>query len=237
MIVRRVLPAVAGLLLVAGCQVPASSSNRQGPTTPSAATVAAVQWADKLCGVILEYDSADVKLEVDSTSTDAAVSSLRRSLEAMLAQVDGTLVKLGEVGQAPVAGGDEATRTLITLLQGRKEILDKSQRQLSSDLASDRTRATSVLQQIGTDLQQLKPPVNPLEGMATRFPELQAAARSADSCTEISRTRASRTALPPPSSTDEFPTTTPSFPTTTPPTGTGTGTPSSTPPPTEETTY
>ncbi len=206
--VRRAVIALLLLVGVAACQVPASSSNRHVPTTTPPAALAAVEWADKLCGVILDYDSATVKLEVDSTSTEAAVTSLKRSLEAMTAQVDNTLTKLREVGQAPVPGGDEATQSLITLLEGRKAVLERSQADLKPDLASDRTAATAVLQKIGRDLQNLKPPVNPLEGMGSRFPELQAAARSSDSCTEITRVRASRSALPPaPSYPDEFPTT------------------------------
>ncbi|RSM75490.1 hypothetical protein DMH04_37805 [Kibdelosporangium aridum] len=230
---RRAVIALLLLVGVTACQVPASSSNRPAPTTAPPATLAAVEWADKLCGVILEYDGASVKLEVDSTSTEAAVTSLRRSLEAMSAQVNNTLTKLREVGPAPVPGGDEAAQSLITLLEGRKAVLERSQAELKPDLASDRTAASAVLQQVGRDLQNLKPPVNPLEGMGSRFPELQAAARSADNCTEITRVRASRSALPPtPSYSDEFPTTTPSFPPPVTPTPPLSGTPSPPPEPT-----
>jgi hypothetical protein len=236
--VRRAWPALAGLLLVAlvgaaACQVPSSSSAKPGPTTSSSPAAVAVEWADKLCGVILEYDSVPVKLEVNATSPDAAVESLKQSLGTMSGRTNDSLTKLREVGPAPVAGGDEAAQSLISLLDTRKQIVDRSLESLGKINLSDRTAATGALQQVASDLQSLKTPVNPLEGMGTRFPALQSAARSADNCTEISRVRASRSALPPtPSYPDEFPTS-PSYPSQTPPPS-GSGYP--TPPP-DPTTY
>jgi hypothetical protein len=228
--VRRAVMALTASVLLAGCQVPASSSARPGPATTAAAAAAAVGWADRLCGVILEYDSVPAKFEVDSTSPDAAVSSLTKSLDALSARINDALGKLREVGESPVAGGDEAVQSLASLLETRRSIVDGALTRLRNLNLSDRTAATAALQGVASDLQSLKTPVNPLEGMGSRFPELQAAARSADTCTEITRLRASRSALPPapsyPSYPDEFPTS-PS----TPPPGSGSSTTSSSPPP------
>jgi hypothetical protein len=54
-----------------------------------------------------------------------------------------------------------------------------------------------ALQDIGTDLSAVRSPVNPLEGMGARFPELQSAVRAADTCVEVSRARATRPTPPP----------------------------------------
>ncbi|ONI78897.1 hypothetical protein ALI144C_29495 [Actinosynnema sp. ALI-1.44] len=217
------VPLLIGLLGVAGCQVPASSSAKPGPSTASGASPAAVEWVDRLCGVILEYDGTPVKIEVDSTSPDAAIASLKRSLDGMTGRIDETLGKLREVGQAPVPGGDDAALGLVTSLEDRKAIVRQSLDRLGGINVADRTAATAALQEVAQNLQRLKTPVNPLEGMGERFPELQAAARSADNCTEITRVRASRSALPPTSSaTSGYPSGT-----STPPTS---GTDASTPP-------
>ncbi|ALG05835.1 hypothetical protein AOZ06_01885 [Kibdelosporangium phytohabitans] len=207
--------------------MPPSSSAKPGPPTSAPASPAAVEWADRLCGVILEYDGTPVKFEVDATSPETAVASLKRSLETMSGRIDDTLGKLREVGQAPVPGGDEAAVGLVTSLEDRKAIVTQSLGSLGKINVADRTTATQTLKEVAENLQRLKTPVNPLEGMGERFPELQAAARSADTCTEITRVRASRSALPPPTSgsveypsSSSTPSTSPSAP------GTDTSTPS-----------
>nr|WP_042198133.1 hypothetical protein [Kibdelosporangium sp. MJ126-NF4]CEL23217.1 hypothetical protein [Kibdelosporangium sp. MJ126-NF4]CTQ94380.1 hypothetical protein [Kibdelosporangium sp. MJ126-NF4] len=227
------IPLVVGLLAVTGCQVPASSSAKPGPPTTSGASQPAVEWVDRLCGAILDYDSVPVRFEVDSSSPEAAIASLKRTLETMSGRIDDTVGKLREVGQAPLPGGDEAATSLVSLLEDRKTVVTRSLGTLGTINVADRAAATTALQGVAKDLQALKTPVNPLEGMGSRFPELEAAARSADNCTEISRVRASRSALPPtPSNPTEYPGGS-SAPTQPPTSGSGT----STPPPSSETTY
>jgi hypothetical protein len=213
-VVKRAVGVLALVTVLAACQVPASPGPRPGPVTTSAAPVA-VEWADKLCGAILEYDSGTPRVEVDSSSQDAAIKSLNTVLEKMSIQINGTLDRLGTIGQAPVPGGDEAAQNLASALERLRTVVDRSRSRLLGVDTNDRPGTTAALQEVAQDLQTLKEPVNPLEGMGQRFPELQAAARSADNCTEISRVRASRAALPPePSYPDDFPTgtSTPDFP-------------------------
>jgi hypothetical protein len=166
-----------------------------------------MEWADRLCGAILAYDSGIAKVEINSSSQEAALESLKEVLHSMSVRVNDTLDKLNNVGPAPVPGGDEAATGLIVELQRLRTVVDRSQGQLARVDLADRTATSTALQEVARDLQAVRVPVNPLEGMGARYPELQAAARSADNCTEITRLRASRSALPPaPSYPSEFPT-------------------------------
>jgi hypothetical protein len=122
-----------------------------------------------------------------------------------------------------VAGGDEAGQALIQSMDTLSQTVESARTRIAGVDPNDRTAISAALQDIAQRLQGVRAPVNPLEGMGERFPDLQAAARSADNCTEISRTRASRAALPPTSSTS----TTSSV-----PTETSSSTESTTPPPT-----
>jgi hypothetical protein len=100
---------------------------------------------------------------------------------------------------------------IVSGLNDMRTIVNRSKDKLAKVDTNDRTATSTTLQEIAKDLQTLRVPVNPLEGMGARYPDLQAAVRSADNCTEITRTRASRSALPPPS-TESSTTSTPTEP-------------------------
>ncbi|MEV4311130.1 hypothetical protein [Actinocrispum sp. NPDC049592] len=234
--VRRAVLALAVAATVAGCDAPAAHPAAQvaQTTTPSAGP-AAVEWADKLCSVILDYDGSTPKADIDSSNPATMISSLNTYLDAVLTRVDTATSKLGEIGAAPVDGGDEAVRNLVQGLKDVQTVVTRSKEKLAKADPNDRSNTSATLQDVARDLQQLKTPVNPLEGMGARFPDLQAAVRGADNCTEITRARASRSALPPLTSSTEpglpggtttptTPTTDPSFPDG-PPTSTSTSTP------------
>ncbi|MBP2321421.1 hypothetical protein JOF56_001806 [Kibdelosporangium banguiense] len=204
---KRAVGVLALVAVLAGCEVPAAAPRRTGPPTTSSAAPAAVEWVDRLCNAILEYDSGITKVQIDSSSQDAAVQSLKNALQSMSVRVNEMLDKLKNVGPAPVAGGDEATQGLVVELERLREVVDRSRTLLSGVDTADRTATSTALQNVARDLESVRVPVNPLEGMGARYPELQAAARSADNCTEITRVRASRSAIPPtPSFSDQFPT-------------------------------
>ncbi|TCO64271.1 hypothetical protein [Actinocrispum wychmicini] len=193
---KRALVALALFgVVAAGCtpQAPAAAPVGQTSQVPSVG----VQWADNLCAAILDYDRDAVTFQMDSTSPATMVSSLRAYLDATTKQLDGAKAKLSGIGPSPVAGGDEATQAIIQSLDVLSQTVRAAQSQIENVNPDDRTAVSTALQQIAQTLQGLRAPVNPLEGMGERFPDLQAAARSADNCTEVSRTRASRSALPP----------------------------------------
>jgi hypothetical protein len=198
--VKRALVAAALLAVLAGCDTPAPAPAGHAPPTTGQAGPAAVDWAGNLCAAILDFDSTAPRFEVQSSTPAAMISSLMNYLNAMSSRVDSAMSKLQTLGPSPVAGGDEAASGISSSLQRLREIVDRSKTRLSGTDPNDRTAISAALQDIARDLQNLREPVNPLEGMGDRYPDLQAAARSADNCTEISRTRASRTALPPTSS-------------------------------------
>jgi hypothetical protein len=226
-VVKRAVGVLALVVVLAGCEVPATTSTRNGPPTTASAAPAAVEWADKLCGAILAYDSSAAKQEIDSSSQEAAIKSLNDLLQSMSVRINDTIDQLQTIGPAPIPGGDEAATGLTIELERLRTVVDRSRTRLSGVDLTDRAGTSTALQEVARDLQSVRVPVNPLEGMGARYPELQAAARSADNCTEITRLRASRSALPPtPSYSDDFPTdpsspgmTTGSTPTTTPTTG------------------
>lgn len=219
---KRAVGVLALVVVLAACEVPASST-RTGPPTTASAAPAAMEWADRLCGALLAYDSGTAKVEINSSSQEAALESLKNVLQSMSVRVNDTLDKLQDVGPAPVPGGDEAATGLMVELERLRTVVGRSQVRLSGVDLADRAGTSAALQEVATDLQAVRVPVNPLEGMGARYPELQAAARSADNCTEITRLRASRSALPPtPSYPNEFPTD-PSTPGSTPTTGPTTG--------------
>jgi hypothetical protein len=197
-LVGGALGAVALALVLTGCQTPSAAPAASGPqTTTAQAGPAAVQWADNLCAAILDYDSTAPKPEIDSTSPAAMIASLTSYLDATLTRVNGLTSKLSSLGAAPVSGGDEAAQNIVSALSDMRAVVDRSKGKLANVDTNDRTGTSATLQDIARDLQTLRVPVNPLEGMGARYPDLQAAVRSADNCTEISRTRASRSALPP----------------------------------------
>jgi hypothetical protein len=204
--VKRAVGVLALVVVLAGCQVPASTSTRNGPPTTATAAPAAVEWADKLCGSILAYDSSAAgKNEIDSSSQEAAIKSLNDVLQSMSVRINDTLDSLQNIGPAPVPGGDEAATGLMVELERLRTVVDRSRTRLSGVDLADRSGTSTALQEVARDLQTVRVPVNPLEGMGARYPELQAAARSADNCTEITRLRASRSA-PTPTYSDEYPT-------------------------------
>jgi hypothetical protein len=213
----RALVAVAFAVVLAGCETPSAAPADQAPqTTTTPAGPEAVQWADNLCAAILDYDSTAPKPEIDSSSPATMITSLTSYLDATLTRVNGLTGKLSSLGAAPVPGGDEAAQNIISALNGMRDVVNRSMEKLAKVDTNDRTGTSATLQDIARDLQTLRVPVNPLEGMGVRYPDLQAAVRSADNCTEITRARASRSALPPTtsSSSSSTPTTTePIFPT------------------------
>lgn len=192
---KRALVALAlPVVVVAGCTAQAPAAAPVGDT--SQAPSAAVQWADNLCAAILDYDHNAATFQMDSSSPATMLASLRTYLDATTRQIDGAKAKLSGLGPSPVAGGDEATQAIIQSLDVLSQTVRAAQGQMEHVDPNDRTAVSTALQQIAQTLQGLRAPVNPLEGMGERFPDLQAAARSADNCTEVSRTRASRSALP-----------------------------------------
>jgi hypothetical protein len=195
--VKRALVALALVAALAGCDTPDAAPAAHGPQTTAQAGPGAVAWADNLCAAILDFDSNAPKFEVDSSSPASMISSLTKYLDATSTRINGAMAKLENLGPSPVAGGDEAAQGITGSLQRLREIVDRSKTRLTTVDPNDRTATSAALQDIARDLQNLREPVNPLEGMGERYPDLQAAARSADNCTEISRARASRTALPP----------------------------------------
>jgi predicted small lipoprotein YifL len=205
--VRRALVALALLAALAGCTAPGPAAAPVGDT--SSAPPAAVAWADTLCAAILDYDTNAASFQLDSSSPSAAVNSVRTYLDTTVNQIAGTKTRLTTIGPAPVAGGDEAAQALVQSLDTLSQTVEAARTRIGAVDANDRTAVNAALQDIANTLQSLRTPVNPLEGMGERFPDLQAAARSADNCTEVSRTRASRAALPPLSSTTSSTTTSP----------------------------
>ena len=123
-VVKRAAGALALVAVLAGCQVPAGPTPRPGPVTTSAAP-AAVEWADRLCGAILDYDSGTPEVEIGLGSQDSAITSLNTVLEKMSVQINGTLGQLGSIGPAPVPGGDEAARNLTSALERLRTVVDR----------------------------------------------------------------------------------------------------------------
>ncbi|GAB3869290.1 hypothetical protein GCM10029964_001270 [Kibdelosporangium lantanae] len=164
-----------------------------------------MQWADALCAAILDYDSNAPTFKPDASSPQAMVTALTTYLDATAVQIVGAKAKLTALGPAPVAGGDEANQALVLSLDTLNATVAAAKGKLSGVNVNDRTAVNAAIQEIAALLSGLRTPVNPLEGMGERFPDLQAAARSSDNCTEISRTRASRAALPPISSSSSYP--------------------------------
>jgi hypothetical protein len=214
---RHALAALALLAALGGCTTPGPAA---APAQDPSAAPAAVQWADTLCAAILDYDNNAATFRPDTSSPTAMVSALSAFLDATATQITAARAKLAGIGPAPVAGGDEATQALILSLDTLNATVETAKGKLATVNANDRTAVNATLQDIATILAGLRTPVNPLEGMGERFPDLQAATRSADNCTEVSRTRASRSALPPVSSS--YPSTTGSSP---PPSTSSTGPP------------
>jgi hypothetical protein len=195
---RRALPALALVVALAGCTTPGPAAAPSQDT--SAVSPAAVQWADTLCAAVLDYDNNAPTFKPDTTSPAAMVTALSTYLDATTTQITAAKAKLTGIGPSPVAGGDEAAQALILSLDTLNATVETAKGKLANVNANDRTAVNATLQDIASVLAGLKTPVNPLEGMSERFPDLQAAARSADNCAEVSRTRASRSALPPVSS-------------------------------------
>jgi hypothetical protein len=222
--VKRALVALALVAVLAGCDKPAAAP--AAPTGTTQVAPGAVEWADNLCAAILDYDSNPATFQIDSSSPQAMVTSLTTYLDATSTRVNSAKAKLSGLGPSPVAGGDEAGQALIQSMDTLSQTVEAARTRIAGVDPNDRTAISAALQDIAQRLQGVRAPVNPLEGMGERFPDLQAAARSADSCTEISRTRASRSALPPTSSTSSTSTTS-TF-----PTETTSTTESTTPPPT-----
>lgn len=193
---KRAMVALAVLLALAGCQTPAASPAGPASTTPSPGP-AAVEWADNLCSVILEYDSTAPKLDMDSSTQEAMVAWLTTYLDTTSSRVTTAVGKLQGLVPASVGGGDEATGSLIDSLRQVGAIAERSKERITKVDKNDPTATRAALQDVAKDLQNLRTPVNPFEGMGAMYPDLQAAARSADNCTEITRARASRTNLPP----------------------------------------
>jgi hypothetical protein len=197
--VKRALVALGLLAALAGCDAPAAAPAAQPTTTVAGA--AAIQWADNLCGAILEYDRNTTPFQIDSSSPSGMITSLTTYLDATSTRINSARAKLASVGPSPVTGGDEATQAIIQSMDTLIQTVQSARNQISGVDPNDRSAVSAALQQIAQSLQGVRAPVNPLEGMGERFPDLQAAARSADNCTEISRTRANRSSVPQTSTT------------------------------------
>jgi hypothetical protein len=214
--VRRGWAVLAFVLALAACDASAGDPP-PGPasTTPG---LTAEAWADNLCGVILDYDAGAGRLEIDPSSQAATISSLVKYLDGMSSRITITTDNLQNLGPAPIPGGDEAAQAIVGSLQRIAHTVNLAKSRLSGIDPNDRTAAAATLKEVATSLQDLRAPVNPLEGMGARYPEFQAAVRAAPNCGEVIRARSSRAALPPltPTTTTTPPTTTTPTTTTTP---------------------
>lgn len=195
---KRALVALALLVVLAGCHTPtAAPADQPGPTTTAQAGPAAVDWANSMCSAILEFDGKAPRFEIDSSTPAAMIASLTTFLDAMSARINDAVSKLQALGPSPVDGGEQAAQAMVGALQQLRFSVERSRTRLTGVDPNDRPGTSAALQDIAKELQNLREPVNPLEGMSARYPDLQAAARSADNCTEVSRARGSRSATPP----------------------------------------
>ncbi|GAA0943919.1 hypothetical protein GCM10009559_41000 [Pseudonocardia zijingensis] len=180
-----VLPAVAALVLSAGCTTSVSGAAR---ADSEAATQGAVEWVDQICGSLLPYLKAAGSPPKPGEAPDA--QTLVRNISGYLTETEesasSAIDGMTAAGPAPVAGGDEIVGRLRSTLETMQASLRDARSRIERVDINDRQALLREVPAAIESVERLANTPGPLSDLQSS-PELAQAGQEAAGCRQIAR--------------------------------------------------
>lgn len=195
----RLLAAAMAVLLsalaVIGCG--STVTGTASPSPGAQPTIDPVAWMDAVCGSLVPFRDATLKLpELSEQDLPATQRSVSGYLQSAITALDVGTPKLDAAGPSPVPGGEQLTARVKSEINRVRRELTGLKAKIDAANTADRTAFGLVLVDVGRALQQLgnTDPLAPLKSNT----ELRRAATQAQSCRTLASPIPPATSLPTP---------------------------------------
>ncbi len=176
----RLLAAVLTTLSLAGCTTQVAGR----PTAGSAPTKDPVAWIDAVCGGLVPFAEAALRVpDLDQIDLPAAQRATSRYVGGLLDGLDGGQSNLDAAGPAPIQGGEALAAKVQTTITRLKTELSAQKSRLDAADPRDPVALGLLFIEIGTTLQEVGAD-NPLDELSTDA-RLRAAANQASNCNRL----------------------------------------------------
>lgn len=183
-----ILPAVAALVLSAGCTTTVPGAASAGSAAAAQGSGDAVAWVDQICGSLLPFVRAAASPPQPSEARDPA--TLVRQISDYLGEAEDTagsaISGMEAAGPAPVAGGDEVVDRLTSTLETFQTSFRDARTRIEDVDVNDRQALLTEVPAAVATLEQLATMPNPMADLQGS-PELDQAGREAAGCQQITR--------------------------------------------------
>ncbi len=183
-----VLALVAATMLAGGCttQVGGSAAADPAPAPTEGPGSDPVTWVDHICGAVLSFvvpatSAPDFSATADLPAVQRTYSDY---LGAVVTGVQRGRTQLKDVGQSPVAGGDEAVGRVEGAMQFLEQDFTRAKSAVDTADSNNPDAFVAALSQVESVVGAIKPP--DALGEMRGLPRLQRAAERAAQCQQLS---------------------------------------------------